>query len=124
MFELVRAQQNHCRLENGAGFFHSSPACSQGCRINSSCSIISAIPRFFSPVLHPQGQGELCCHRDEGKVRQEAKVKHIPGEFMAQFQLWNSLVKFLGVLQQCPNTGFNVDSEFPHFLACARYHGA
>lgn len=49
--ELVRAQQNHRRLKKEPGFFHSSPACSQGCKINSRCSITSAIPWFSGDAL-------------------------------------------------------------------------
>lgn len=36
-------------------------------------------------VLHPQGQGEVGCHRDEGSSGLgDRQVKLIPGEFMAQ----------------------------------------
>lgn len=129
--ELVWAQQNRRRLEKRTWIFSQLPCSFTGLQNQFQLQhhLCNSLVFRWCPVLHPQGQGEVCSHRDEGKAsdRQEAKGKAhswgINGPSFSSGILW--LVQFLGVLQQCSNPVFNVDSVLNfQVLACARYHGA
>lgn len=86
--ELVWAQQNHRRLEKRTWIFSQLPCSFTGLQNQFQLQhhLYNSLVFRWCSVLHPQGQGEVCSHRDEGKAsdRQEAKVKHIPGELMVQ----------------------------------------